>query len=155
MFSPGNEYTQLPRQWGSRWRYCSRIRVTTDLGIDSYSHLEFYDCQGLKWCELEGRYLTTEPHYAWNECSPKVCYGLWWVTPDLPGAHEASFVHDQLCQFFNVEDFPFSKVQVDQIFYNLLKKNKFCLAGMHHGAVKQFGNYHQNEPCETSRIILG
>lgn len=154
MFLKDVHYIQRPKVLGCVWRFESLHRSTTDLGIDSHQHIEFLDCEGKKWAELEGRYWTTEPRYAWNGCSPKICLGLWMGTPDFQATIEASFIHDQLCQFFNTPEFPFSKFQVDQIFFTLMKRDKFPLARLYYQAVNHFGDYEIDEPCETSRIIL-
>jgi len=154
MLSVGSQYVEKPRKLGSIWRFESRQRITTDLGIDSYVHIKLLDCKERFWAELEGRFLTTEPFYSWNGCAPKVCLGPWIGTPDFPSTRHGSFVHDQLCQFFNTLDFPFNKKQVDDIFYNLMVKDGFRMAGVYHEAVKRFGCYKKDESCEQSVIVL-
>lgn len=154
MLTIGSQYVERPRKLGSIWRFESRQRITTDLGIDSRRHIKFFDCNGIFWAELEGQFWTTEPHYAWNGCTPKVCLGAWIGTPDFLSTRHGSFIHDQLVQFFNTPDFPFSKTQVDAIFYHQMIKDRFCMAGIYHEAVKKLGEYQKEDLCEQSIIVL-
>ena len=154
MLSLGSQYIERSPYWGSVWRFESQRRICTDLHVDTHRHMEFFDCEGKKWAELEGRYWTTEPNYSWNGCTPKMWIGRWVGTPDPIQTRHASFVHDQLCQFFNTTDFPFTKHQVDQIFLRLMQEDRFRYAHLYYQAVNRLGAYKKEEPCETSRIIL-
>ena len=108
----------------------------------------FEDVGGKRRLELRpGGTIHVLPGYAWDGCSPKFAFlDVAWGTPDgvpnhsttKPKAYYASLVHDALYQFLD-DDLPLSRAQADRIFYDILVKHDFYLAGFYYRAVRIFG----------------
>ena len=87
--------------------------------------------------------------YAWDGCSPKWNWiDITWGTPDgrldwntvKPITYYASMVHDVLYQYKREHDI--TRKQTDQLFRELLKKEKFKLATIYYWAVRVFGGFY-------------
>ena len=85
--------------------------------------------------------------YAWDGCSPKwrigdILIGTPDAAPDdvtgLPKTYHASLIHDVLCQFQQHPDMPFSRTQIDRIFYDLLRRDRFAQAALYYAAVRLY-----------------
>ena len=88
-------------------------------------------------------------NYAWDGCSPKFeLLGHVIGTPDggiksdtrLPVTYDASLVHDALCQFADDPKMPFSRAEIDALFYSILKRDGFQFAGLYYAGVRAFVN---------------
>ncbi|HSM13360.1 MAG TPA: hypothetical protein VLA66_04775 [Thermoanaerobaculia bacterium] len=96
--------------------------------------------------ERDGR-MTVTADYAWNGCSPKLCFfDLIVGTPDgvvdpdtgRPKAYHASLLHDALYQFLP-DGVPLTRAQADRCFLDLLAERGFRLRRIYWAAVRLFG----------------
>lgn len=141
-FNFGTHYEELYPSAGARYRYRSDEDTTVILANGTGIHAEFKDANGRTWMIIDGNKIIVKRGYAWNGCSPKwVMFGRWCGTPDYPETILASMVHDALVQFFLTNHNPYSKVEVDLIFYHLMMHKNFKFANQYHYAVQKFGNY--------------
>lgn len=85
--------------------------------------------------------------YSWDGCSPKFeMFGKVWGTPDgsinkdtsLPKTYRASLVHDALLQFSQSEVMPFTRKEIDKLFYFILKQDKFKFAYLYYIFVRLY-----------------
>lgn len=91
--------------------------------------------------------------YAWDGCSPKFKLFGWLLvgTPDgapnpstgYPYTYFASCIHDALCQFEDHPDMPFSRSQIDYIFYQRLVRDEFPAALLYYKALRIFGGLYK------------
>ncbi|RVU83818.1 hypothetical protein EOL70_13400 [Leucothrix sargassi] len=86
--------------------------------------------------------------YAWDGCSPKVSIaGFTLGIPDgeihpetgKPRAYFASLIHDALLQFSDDPRMPFSRAQIDEMFYDILKRDGFKAAPLYYFVVRKLG----------------
>ncbi|WP_394972575.1 hypothetical protein [uncultured Croceitalea sp.] len=87
-----------------------------------------------------------EGYFAWDGCTPKKeILDLLIGTPDgkmdfgteEPITYYASFVHDILYKY--KAEIPLSRKTVDDLFFLILKRSEFKLAGIYHFGVRTFG----------------
>ncbi len=85
--------------------------------------------------------------YSWDGCTPKFqlfgkVLGTWDGPIDKktgkPAAYYPSLVHDVLCQFEN--KVPYTRKEIDKIFYSLLKYYKFPYPRLYYNAVRSYEN---------------
>lgn len=133
---------------GVSWLYRSDANFSWDSGFDSGEDRVFLDAQGRVRLiiEAEGR-ITVTRGYAWNGCSPKVCFfDLLLGTPDgvvdattkRPKTYYASMVHDALYQFLGVGS-PLRRRQADACFLRLIGESAFSPRYVYWIAVRAFG----------------
>ena len=113
----------------------------------------FTDAKGTPWLMIDTHgVMTIAAGYASDGCSPKYAFKRWIIgTPDgsvcpfckLPETYYAFFVHDALCQFADHKDMPWSRAQIDKIFYNVLKRDQFKWAKFYYWAVVKLGPIHK------------
>lgn len=97
------------------------------------------------WCFIADGCITVAAGYAWDGCTPKYdIAGLGVIgTPDgrlyqgKPITYYASLVHDVLCQF--KDEIDISKLQVIQIFNDMLAERNFAARVVYVSAVDWFG----------------
>ena len=86
--------------------------------------------------------------YMWDGCSPKINLvfveiGTWDGDINLntgkPETYYASLIHDVLYQFRDESDFPFTRKQIDNFFYELLKNFKY--KKVYYWSVRIFGGF--------------
>lgn len=91
--------------------------------------------------------ITVLKSYAWDGCTPKVCFlDLLVGTPDgavyegtgRPKTYYASLVHDALYQFLP-DDLPLKRSQCDECFLRLMRRDRFALRYLYYVAVRLFG----------------
>jgi hypothetical protein len=154
-FDIGVEYRELPPKDG---KYKYKFVTIKDIEIvfinsiipKGYS-ISFLDCNGKVWMKMTSHTVIISKDYAWNGCSPKKWWGIWWGTPDFEDTIIASLVHDCLLQFSNTKHFPFSRIQCDNIFKNILHKNQFELEELFYIGVRIGSTMlpHKEYPCES------
>ena len=106
----------------------------------------FYDEKAKLWLEINDNTIFVKAGYATDGCTPKINIFGWVVgTPDgpimydgYPQTYWASLVHDALVQFSKEPNMPYSKKQIDQIFYTMLKECNWKWAGLYYSAVRLF-----------------
>lgn len=154
-FTLYDQFSEFSNRSGAKLRFVSIVDVSLILSFDTGVHASFKDKRGKEWMRIEGDKITIFKRYAWNGCSPKKCiFGIWVGTIDTESNVLASFFHDALCQFFNTVYFPFSKEEVDLIFYNIMYHNGFILSSLYYKAVKRFGNYEKNNSGHSDLLPL-
>lgn len=101
-----------------------------------------------RWLSIKGGKLTIKKGYSWDGCSPKYkVFGLVIGTPDgnKDQLKYVSLVHDVLCQ--KKRKLPFTKKQVNGLFYKMMTAKKWKLAKLYLLAVniklkaRDFGGY--------------
>lgn len=137
-------YEELPPK--GKWRF----RLLEDLEFYHGEELPCnYSCMegGREWLLLSRHSGIVRAGYAWDGCSPKVSRaGMWIGTPDFKETHEASCVHDALCQFHGHDVFPIPKAKIDEIFLDLMKDLGFLYAEAYYRAVRIFGELYGKRP---------
>lgn len=113
----------------------------------------FTDVSDTPWLMIDAAgVMTIAKGYASDGCSPKYRLRKWIIgTPDgsvcpfckLPETYYAFYVHDALCQFAGHKDMPWSRAEIDQIFYDVLKRDNFKWAGFYYWAVVKLGPFHK------------
>ena len=86
--------------------------------------------------------------YAWDGCSPKInlagrIIGVpeGEINPDTgkPRTYYASLIHDALLQFSSDPRMRFSRAQIDEMFYDILKRDGFKAAPLYYFVVRKLG----------------
>ena len=133
-------YKELSPLQGS---YKYRFVTIEDIHIIFYKslipkgqELKFSDQKGKVWLVIRENEIIISKDYAWDGCTPKKWWGGWWGTPDFKQTHLASLVHDVLLQFHQTEHFPLSRHDIDHIFKDILKHNRFILRGLYYVGVR-------------------
>ena len=129
-FEENVDYYELyPDEYYGKWRF-----ITTKTIKIPFAHTftgpneEIQFLSGDKvWVTMRKNILTICKDYAWNGCSPKRGFGIWWGTPDFQGTRLASLVHDSLRQFEMTSHSPFTREEQDNIFLSILRQKKFKL----------------------------
>lgn len=89
--------------------------------------------------------------YAWDGCSPKISIsGHVFGVPEgkissetgKPQTYYASLIHDALLQFSNDPRMPFSRSEIDEIFYEILKRDGFKAAPLYYFVVRKLGGFY-------------
>lgn len=109
--------------------------------------------RGKMWLMIDiAGVMTIAAGYSWDGCSPKyLIAGRIWGTPDgkidpvtkLPATYYASLVHDVLCQFEGHPDMPWSREEIDLIFYEVLQRDQFEYADLYYWGVVKLGPIHK------------
>jgi hypothetical protein len=139
-FEKGIDFCELdPEKSGNRYRYATnrtiRVKFKSPLFTDN-KHYYFLDSKGKCWMMIFDNIITIKKGYAWNGCSPKIWFGIWWGTPDFEKTIFASLVHDILLQFHKTQHFPLKRDQIDHIFKEILKLSKFPLRAIYYFGVR-------------------
>jgi len=131
-----------------RWLYRLDRNFTWQSGLKVSEYLVFCDGKGKVRLIIEtDGLLTVTRGYAWNGCSPKICFlDLLLGTPDgavyrpteKPKTYFASMVHDALYQFLDTGT-PISRAKADRCFLRLMRESQFVLRHVYWSAVRLFG----------------
>ena len=138
----------------SLWKFRLRDALIYKTGIDprfdqsQYDTVFFADYRGKLWLSIgiDGT-ITVEPGYAWDGCSPKWQIGwLQFGTPDgapnpktgYPYTYYASCLHDALLQWADEAKMPYTREQIDLIFYEKLRLDAFPAADLYYNAVSLY-----------------
>lgn len=113
----------------------------------------FSDERGTAWLMIdEDGVMTIAAGYSHDGCSPKyVIRGRVVGIPDgkvcpfcqLPETYYASLVHDVLCQFAEHPDMPWPRAEIDEIFHDVMRRDKFKWAGQYNWGVVNLGPIHK------------
>lgn len=123
--------------------------IAPELGAWQESEVRFLDEAGQHWLSIgiSGR-ITVYKGYAWDGCSPAIkAFGKVWGTPDgainprtgKPYTYHASLLHDALYQFLDDHKMPYTREQIDRIFYRRMIRDSFPHAALYYNAVKYLG----------------
>jgi hypothetical protein len=108
----------------------------------------FEDRNGRRWLEIAANGdATVKAGYAWDGCTPK--FALWDIVfgvPDgvpneltkKPKAYYASLLHDALYQFLDA-GLPMKRRGADQVFLELLERDRFGPRWVYYGTVRALG----------------
>lgn len=96
----------------------------------------FKDFKERVWMTLDSYDLIISKDYAWDGCTPKKWWGIWWGTPDFESTILASLVHDALIQFQNTKYSPFNRKQIDEYFKYILNKKYFIFENIYYMGVR-------------------
>jgi len=131
-----------------KWVYRSDSNFSWDSGFDIEEDRFFLDETGtVRLIIEEGGRITVTRGYAWNGCSPKVCFfdlligtpdGVVHINTERPKTYFASMVHDALYQFLRINS-PVSRRQADKCFLRLMAESEFSLRYIYWIAVRWFG----------------
>jgi hypothetical protein len=132
------------------WLYRVDEPFTWDSGLSIGADQYFKDVAGVVRLVLHaGGRITVMAGYAWNGCSPKVCFcdvilgtpdGVVHVRTGRPKTYYASMVHDALYQFLDA-DSPISRAQADACFLRLMAESDFLLRHVYWAAVRLGGRF--------------
>jgi hypothetical protein len=131
-----------------RWLYRLARAYAWESGLAFDRDYAFKDKKGRVRLVLErGGRMTITRGYAWNGCSPKVCFlDLLLGTPDgvvdartgRPKTYHATLVHDALYQFLG-DGLPLTRAEADRCFLRLLDGTGFRPRYVYYAAVRLFG----------------
>jgi hypothetical protein len=130
-----------------------QARHTPDFAFNMDSMAFFTDGAGRLWLSIDvnGK-ITIEAGYAWDGCSPKFCVlGRMIGTPDgapspltgLPRTYFASLVHDALLQWVHDPAMPFTRLQIDRIFRDILEEDGWSAAWLYYAGVRVYSRWEQ------------
>lgn len=118
---------------------------TFDILPSDQHEVSFRDLNGREWVRMTRRTKTVRLGYAWNGNSWKkgirvLGRDVWLGTPDYhpQGTLEASLGHDPDFQMAHTEQFPFTFTEVNHHYLVICQANRFKLANLYHGALKDF-----------------
>jgi hypothetical protein len=134
------QYQELHPKVG---KYLYRYKTLDDIELVFHNSLipqnqtiTFSDEQGRIWLTITHKSIIISKNYAWNGCSPKRWWLVWWGTPDFEETLIASLFHDALVQFVYTEHFPLSRYICDNIFKNILYMKKFKFVDIYYIGVR-------------------
>jgi hypothetical protein len=127
-----------------RWLYELEENYSWESGLNLAKDYAFKDKTGVVRLILEkGGRITVTKGYAWDGCSPKLCFlDLLFGTPDgvvhagmrKPKTYYASLIHDALYQFVP-DGLPLGRYDADKCFLRLMEETKFRLRVLYFWAV--------------------
>jgi hypothetical protein len=130
-----------------------KARQPPDFSFSQYNAEFFADSAGRLWLSIDDKgTITIEGGYAWDGCSPKwSVFGHIIGTPDgapnpltgFPRTYFASLVHDALCQFADDPAMPFTRAQIDRIFYDILLEDGWSAAWLYYAGVRVYSRWEQ------------
>jgi hypothetical protein len=130
-----------PYEGGYRYRYVTlkeiEFRVLYPL-IPRGQKIIFKDKKGGVWMTMTPYKITISKDYAWDGCTPKRWWGIWWGTPDFESTILASLLHDVLLQFYTTKHFPLSRYEIDNFFKYILEEHDFILSKIYYYGVRSW-----------------
>jgi hypothetical protein len=135
-FVKGSHYREYtPREGGYRYRYVTtediEIMFIHPLVYRGYK-IDFKDLDGRIWMSIYPHKIVISKNYAWDGCTPKRWWGIWWGVPDFKETVLASLIHDALLQFENTKHSPFGRYEIDNYFKFRKKTIRSKLANIEH-----------------------
>lgn len=129
-FRENHEYRELdPKEGRHKWRFVTSKPTTLALSRKNYNatqQAEFFDANDHLWMTIELGVniilITIEKGYAWNGATPKrwIWPFGWMGVPDFEATRKATLFHDVLCQFQLCEHMPFTRLEIDGIFRDMI-----------------------------------
>jgi len=139
-FEKGVHYKELPPKDGKyKYRFVTlrEIEFKTIVPLlPCYVKIEFKDIKGRVWMTITNHTITISKDYAWDGCTPKKWWGIWWGVPDFHSTNLASLLHDALLQFHKTEHFQFKRKTIDEIFRLILDECDFLLSDVYYYGVR-------------------
>jgi len=156
-FNKSIQYKELNPKVGG---YTYRFKTLQDIEI-FFIHpfisrgnvISFSDKNDKIWLKITPYSIIISKDYAWDGCTPKRWWGIWWGSPDFEDTRLASLVHDALLQFHKTKHFPISRNEIDYIFKIILEKNDFILSELYYSGVK-FGTKHPSKTDNSLKSTL-
>ena len=96
----------------------------------------FKDAKGKIWMTIFSNKVIISKGYAWDGCTPKKWWGIWWGVPDFKKTALASLLHDALIQFQHTKHSQFNRYEIDNYFKFILKDNEFVLSELYYIGVR-------------------
>jgi hypothetical protein len=140
LFEKGVQYKELnPYTGGYKYRFVT-LRNIEIFFINPLlpigDIIEFSDEKNNIWLTITHKSIIISKNYAWDGCTPKIWWGVWWGTPDFECTRLASLVHDALLQFHRTQRFPLCRYEIDNIFKSILHQNKCSLKYLYYVGVR-------------------
>lgn len=139
-FVEGIHYKQL-RGGSYRFELLCDVAIKLPELLEHIGKISFRDYKGVEWARIDDELFIARCGYAWNGASPKRWLPLigWIGTPDYEPTRLATLYHDIMYGYCRVLYFPFTVAQCNTLFYNIMTKRGFKLAGVYHAAVRDLG----------------
>lgn len=139
-FTLGEQFLELRPRLGD-YKYRFLLLQTLEMEflcpfMPRGQRIKFKDTSGNIWMEMTRKSIIVHKGYAWDGCTPKRWFGIWWGTPDFPETIVASLIHDVLLQFSKTDHFPLSKYEIDNIFKEILRRNRFSFRSLYYFGVR-------------------
>jgi len=147
----------LPYEGGYRYRFVTLKDIQfyfTHPLISRGQKLSFKDKSGRVWMTITSHTITISKNYAWDGCTPKKWWGVWWGSPDFEDTTLASLLHDILIQFSKTIYFPFSRYEIDQYFKYILLDNEFILTDLYYLGVRIGSSFADKKYDVISELTL-
>lgn len=128
-----------PRKDGAEYKFALNRKIKFIFKknlVDSSKSYYFLDTKGRCWMRILNNSVIINKDYAWNGCSPKKWFGIWWGSPDFEKTIVASLIHDCLLQFHKTQHFPLTRKEVDHTFKEALKLKRFKFRGLFYFGVR-------------------
>jgi hypothetical protein len=139
-FDKNNHYKEYsPYEGGYKYRFVTLNDINfyfTNPLVCKGQKILFKDKQGRVWMTMTSHTITISKKYAWDGCTPKIWWGIWWGSPDFESTVLASLLHDSLIQFQKTINFPFTRYEIDQFFKYILCDNDFILTDLYYIGVR-------------------
>ena len=126
----------------------AQYELTDDYEYETDKHEASYTSPG-GWLEISAGEWMIKKGFKWNGTTavpdgpnhpdPNSIPVMSLSKHPIPLTWEASLVHDVGCKYIYEEGFPYTRKEVDQIFYALLKKINFKYAKLYYIGVRLFG----------------
>jgi hypothetical protein len=124
-----------PKKGGYRYRYVTikdTVFTFTESLIPSGQKILFKDSKGRVWMTITSYKIIISKNYAWDGCTPKKWWGIWWGTPDFESTILASLLHDVLIQFYKTTHNPFNRYVIDIYFKYIMDEHNFILSDIYY-----------------------
>jgi hypothetical protein len=142
------EHFRINRKGKPKFRYTTlrTTRIMIDVPIDET--ISFRDRHGIEWMRLAPTACgktqkTIREGYSWDGAT---------CVPDC-NLYLETLNHDTDCQFRFTEHFPFSKLQVDNAFLDLMKLGNRKVGIFYWRGVRMFGWMFRSQNGEWSKIL--
>lgn len=139
-FEKNVNYRELtPLEGRNTYRYITikPISITFEHPLISKGRvLKFYDTKGEIWAMIKYNKFIIFDRYAWDGCTPKKWWGIWWGSPDFKDTALASLIHDAMLQFSGTDHFPFNRLEIDNYFKYILEHYEFMFSSIYYAGVR-------------------
>lgn len=158
-FKKGVNFRELsPKEGKDQYRFVTthNLIVKWEGEVPIGTKISFYDKNGREWLYMDHSCFIIKKGYSWDGCTPKRYIPIlgWVGTPDFKKTLIASLIHDVLCQFQDTEHFPLSRLKIDDIFKDILKREKFIFSSLYYEGVRFGSLIHKKKYNTYSKIII-